>query len=63
MNEFEHPIYTKGEPLLGTEEQNELNALRRKQIKSVDGLSDKEQARLVELQEKETVAREEKKVA
>lgn len=63
MSEFEHPIYTEGEPLLGPEEQNEVNALRRKQIESVDGLSDEEQARLVELQEKEAVAREEKKAA
>lgn len=63
MSEFEHPIYTEGEPLLGTEEQNEVNALRRKQIESVDDLSDEEQARLVELQEKEAVAREEKKAA
>jgi len=63
MSEFEHPIYTEGEPLLGTEEQDEVNALRRKQIESVDGLSDEEQARLVELQEKEAVAREEKKAA
>lgn len=63
MSEFEHPIYTEGEPLLDTEEQNEVNALRRKQIESVDGLSDEEQARLIELQEKESVAREEKKAA
>lgn len=63
MSEFEHPIYTEGEPLLGKEEQDEVNALRRKQIESVDGLSDEEQARLVELQEKEAVAREEKKAA
>jgi len=63
MSEFEHPIYTEGEPLLGKEEQDEVNALRRKQIESVDGLSNEERGRLVELQKKEAVAREEKKVA
>lgn len=58
MNERgEHPIYTEGEPLLSREEQEELNALRRKQIGSVDGLSDEERARLVQLQEKEEAAR------
>ncbi len=62
MNERgEHPIYTEGEPLLNKEEQEELNALRRKQIGSVDGLSDEERARLIQLQEKEEAAREERK--
>jgi len=56
MVEGESKIFDQGEPLLEPDEQNEFNALRRKQL--TEDLSDKERERYRQLQAKETEARE-----
>jgi hypothetical protein len=63
MNErVDHPIYTEGDPLLGKEDQEKLNDLRRRQIESVGDFTDEERAQFLELQEKESQARKEREI-